>query len=234
MEIGSEVKLRRETERLQLLIADRPIIFEEFVRMFDEDDDVELVNGRVVTRMAAQLEHEDLFAWLFFILRGYVQAKDLGIILGSRTAVKIDGFNGRLPDLVFVDKERMNIVREDGIYGAPDLVIEIRSPTDRPSRCIALEADYCRLGVSEIWFIDPKLQEVRVLRKGRKGYHEEVVKVGILRSTMVQGFWLLVDWLWQKPRPKETDVLAKIFGQGSVSPSLKRGKKQMPFEVFGK
>ncbi len=44
-------------------VGARPITFDEFLEMFGEDDDVELVNGVGVQRMAAQLDHEKLFAW---------------------------------------------------------------------------------------------------------------------------------------------------------------------------
>jgi hypothetical protein len=80
----SMLTLNLETEVQEFLTADRPITFEEFLQLFGEDDLVELVNGRVVSRMAAKTPHEDLFGWLYFVLRGYVAARDLGIVLGSR------------------------------------------------------------------------------------------------------------------------------------------------------
>ncbi len=209
----TNIALRHETERLELLVADHPLTFEQFVELFGEDDDVELVNGRAVNKMAAKTPHERLQVWLLTILNAYVVERDLGVVLGSRTLVKIDGFNGRLPDLLFVRKDRMDIVKENGIYGAPDLVLEIRSPGDRPSRWVELEADYRSLGVPEIWFIDPQGKKVRVLRKEGEGYRTEIVKRGFLRSKSVSGFWLRVDWLWQSLRPKETEVLAELLGQ---------------------
>jgi hypothetical protein len=55
----------REERTLFLPLTLRPMTFEEFVRLFGEDDDVELVDGMVVQRVAAKDIHEELFRWLF-------------------------------------------------------------------------------------------------------------------------------------------------------------------------
>jgi Uma2 family endonuclease len=183
------------------------------VRLFGEDDDIELVDGMVVQRVAARDIHEDLQGWLSFVLRGYAEAKGLGIVRGSRTAVKITEHRGRLPDIVFVRKENAHIVQEDGIFGTPDLVVEIWSPGDRLSDMLAKEADYKSIGVLEIWFVDQQRRQVRVLRKGKEGYEERVMKRGVLRSEVVEGFWVNVEWLFKKPLPNVIDALQKILGR---------------------
>jgi Uma2 family endonuclease len=208
----SVLTLYPETETQEVLLADRPITFEEFLQLFGEDDLVELVNGRVVSKMAAKTPHEDLQACLLSVLRVYVSIRDLGIVLGSRTPVRIDGYNGRLPDIVFVRKERLHIVTEDAIVEAPDLVIEIRSPGDRRSRVIGLIADYMRIGVFEIWLVDPQGKVLRVFWREEEGYKDFEFRRGIFRSRAVEGFWLKVEWLWSPKRPKEHQALAKLLG----------------------
>jgi Uma2 family endonuclease len=202
----------REERTLFLPLTLRPMTFEEFVRLFGEDDDVELVDGMVVQRVAARDIHEDLQGWLLLIMRGYVSAKGLGIVRGSRTAVKITEHRGRLPDIVFVRKENAQIVQEDGIFGTPDLVVEIWSPGDRLSDMLAKEADYKSIGVLEIWFVDQQRRQVRVLRKGKEGYEEKVMKKGVLRSEIVEGFWVKVEWLFKKPLPNELETLQRLLG----------------------
>jgi Uma2 family endonuclease len=203
----------REERTLFLPLTLRPMTFEEFVRLFGEDDDVELVDGMVVQRMAAKDIHEDLFRWLFVLLTDYAEIKGLGIVRGSRTAVKITEHRGRLPDIVFVRKENSSIVQEEGIFGTPDLVIEIWSPGDKPSEMLAKEADYRSIGVPEIWFIDQQRKQVRVLRKGDKGYEERLMRKGVLRSEVVEGFWINVEWLFKRPLPNVIDALQKILGR---------------------
>jgi Uma2 family endonuclease len=213
----SVTALQERKEERTVLLPPRCITFDEFVDMFGEDDDVELIDGVVIRRMAAQGPHETLFGWLYVVLWEYTETKDLGQIYGSRTAVEIHKFRGRLPDLLFVRRRRRSIVRRKGVYGAPDLIVEIISPNDRPSDIVALESDYCNLGVGEIWFIDQPHDRVRVLRKGRKSYIEEELTEGILRSKVVEGFWLDVDWLFQTPRPKVRDVLKQLLEENDKS-----------------
>lgn len=206
-------ELREVKESRIALVPPRPITFDEFVEMFNEDDDVELIDGFVMKRMAAQLEHEILFGWLMSLIGGYVEATGQGIVLGSRTAVQIHTYRGRLPDLLFVNWLRRAIVRQKGVYGAPDLVVEIISPTDRPSDIIALETDYRSIGVREIWIIDLPQKRVKVLRKRGKVYLEEVLTEGVLRSKVIKGFWLRVEWLFMAKRPKVLDVLNNLLSK---------------------
>src|SRR6185295_1603557 len=99
---------------------------------FGPKDDVELIDGVVVERSMVQLDHEKLVDWLRFVIGLYVRALRLGSLLGSRTAVEINRFRGRLPDLLFVRREREEIVQQKAVYGAPDLILEVISPGDRP------------------------------------------------------------------------------------------------------
>ena len=112
------ISLMRETNEVVegrvIRMAERPLTFEQFLDMAGEDDDLELVKGVLVERMAAQYPHERRFVWLLFLLNGYVRQRGLGVVLGSRMAVEIDAFAGRLPDLLFVraDRRRGNADRQ--------------------------------------------------------------------------------------------------------------------------
>jgi Uma2 family endonuclease len=209
----SLAELRQVRERWIALVPPRPLTFDEFVAMFNEDDDVELVDGMVIQRMAAELEHEDLFGWLNRLVGMYVEVLGLGIVLGSRTAVRIHAYRARLPDLLFVRLSRRSIVRQKGVYGTPDLVIEILSPTDRPSDIFARELDYRSIGVREIWFVDLPNKRVRILRKRGKSYREEVLTEGVAKSSVLKGFWVRVEWLFSPHRPKAIEVLRQLLGR---------------------
>jgi Uma2 family endonuclease len=192
--------------------SDRPIRFDAFLQM-SGDSNLELVNGVMVEKMAVQLTHEKLFTWLLTLLNLYTRRTKAGIVLGSRTAVEISAFGGRLPDILFVRQDRLDIVREKAVFGAPDLVIEIVSPNDRPSDIIALETDYRLIGVPEIWFIDPQKQYVRILRKREEDYIDEVLTAGRLSSEAVVGFHIEVEWLLREPRPDEFDTLTQLLSE---------------------
>ena len=197
--------------------GERPISFTAFLDLA-EGDALELVDGVLVETKVVQLTHEKLFAWLSRVLGLYVSERSLGIVLGSRTAVEISRYGGRLPDIVFVRHERLEIVREKAIYGPPDLVIELVSPSDRPSDLIALETDYRSLGVAEIVFIDQQKRRVRILRQREQDYVEAVQETGEFRPETVEGFDLQMEWIFNEPRPSELGIVTALLSR-SAHPS---------------
>jgi len=204
-------EIRQQVEGRVVHFAERPIPFPAFLEL-SVDQHVELVGGVMVEKMAAQLEHEKLFAWLDRVVGTYVSHRKLGIVLGSRTAVEISAYGGRLPDLLFVRSERLEIVRDRAVYGAPDLVIEIVSPNDRPSELIALETEYRGLGVPEILFLDLPRRRVRVLRRRETGEYEEEVRTdGSVRLEAVDGIALSLTALLDEPRPDEFATVSALL-----------------------
>lgn len=205
--------LQPTTEERMVYVPPRPITFPEFLELFNEKDDVELIDGVVVPRMAAQLDHEKLYGWLFRFIGSYIEETDLGILLGSRTPVLITLFRGRMPDLLFVRKDRMDIVEQKSVNGPPDLIIELVSPNDRPSDFVALEADYYSIGVPEVVFVDQHKQQIRVLRQEAEGesYKENVYGLGeTLTFAALDTLTIPTDWLLVEPRPNTRTALQAI------------------------
>jgi len=146
--------------------------------------------------------------WLAGIVRPYVDAKRLGYVSGSRSAVKINEFRSRLPDMIFIRHERAHIITEPIIVEAPDWVLEIRSKTNNPAEWRALEVDYRSIGVLELWLVDPQARVVRVVRRGESGHTVFEQAEGRLESTAISGFWLEAPWLFfDTPRPSVIEVL---------------------------
>jgi len=206
------LEIRPATERIDRTVyhADRLIDFDTWLEIAQTLDS-ELVQGVIIHRMSAQYPHEWLFMWLSKILGNFADAKELGKVLGSRTAVKINAINGRLPDLLFVRADNEAIIQNDAIRGVPDLVIEIVSPNDRPSDLFALEADYRGLGVPEIVFIDPRKNWVRYLRKADTDYDESFLTDGQLTFACLPGFAIEVEWIFADPKPNAFTICQQLL-----------------------
>jgi len=206
-------KLQRLQECTEVLVDTAPITFEQYLDLFGKEDDYELIDGVAVERMAVQLDHERLFAWLITLLTLYTEQRRLGIVLGSRSAVRISEFRGRLPDLLFVRAERMDIVQQRAIYGAPDLIIEIISPSDRRSDILQREADYRTIGVQEMWFMERPRGRVRVVRKEDDHYTEGEWREGEVECAVLSPLRLRVEWLLGDERPHVHEVLQRVQTQ---------------------
>lgn len=210
----AELLLENETEQIVegsvLHIAERPIPFDRFLEMA-EGRWLELVDGMVVEKPMIQLDHERCTRWLYQVMGLYVQKRQLGEMLSSRIMVRTAGFGGRMPDLLFVKQENSAIVQQKAVYGAPDLIVEVVSPHDRPSALQKLETDYHQLGVPELVFVHLKKQELRHLLRTDDGYTQTVLTSGPLTFVALPDLTLAVEWILREPRPDVVDTLAALF-----------------------
>ena len=106
--------------------------------------------------------HQKVSSNLGFILREYVRRNNLEVVVLAPMDVVLSEVNVVQPDILFVSNERRGIITEPNISGAPDLVVEVLSPStaDR-DRGLKLEL-YTRFGVREYWIIDPDERTVQV------------------------------------------------------------------------
>ena len=110
----------------------------------------------------------------------------------------LDDENGVQPDLVYVSRGRLDIISRRGIEGAPDLVVEILSPSTRArDRGIKLRR-YAAAGVPHYWIVDPCSRELEARRLTERGY-ELSGKLGpgsVFRSELFPDLEIPIDELW--------------------------------------
>ena len=123
---------------------------------------MELVYGFVREPAMPNYQHQWIATRLLALLYGHVQARGVGEVLSPMDVV-LDEAAALVvqPDIVFVSRDRLGIIR-DRIWGPPDLVVEILSPsTARWDRTIKL-GWYRRYGVRECWLVDVRNQSVEI------------------------------------------------------------------------
>jgi len=114
-------------------------------------------------------------------------ADDAGIVLTAPVDVRFAPRQVAVPDLLFVARDRLHIVGPKAIEAAPDIVVEILSPSTR-NRDRGRKMDlYARFVVREYWLIDPEARSVAVfaLRDGR--YEPLPQEGGVARSEVLPG-----------------------------------------------
>ncbi|MCM3472198.1 MULTISPECIES: Uma2 family endonuclease [Brevibacillus] len=97
------------------------------------------------------------FANLLTDLHVYAKENKMGKVL-QRTAVFLDNRSTVLvPDILFVTKERSEIIKDNGIYGSPDFIAEIFTGSLRNYERLMIKKKeiYAEVGVKELWIADP-------------------------------------------------------------------------------
>ena len=137
--------------------------------LYDLPDDgrhrYELVRGVLVVSEPPGFTHGDLSVQIASLLRAYVQPRKLGKVVGEVGYVLERGPDTvRGPDVSFVRRERVPTgpAADKFVEGAPDLVVEIRSPSDRPGEIADKVAGYLARGASFVWGVDPRRRVVMV------------------------------------------------------------------------
>ena len=184
---------------------------EGFEAWCDEDVRAEYVDGEVIVMPPALPAHERIFNFLDRILGFYVEQKNLGEVLGSQVQVRLRVGLRRVPDLVFIARERLGAIGERHIEGAPDVAVEIVSEDSVQRDWEQKPAEYEAAGVPEYWIIDPRTQQAAFYRLTEAGHYEPIPEAGgIFRSATIPDFWLRVEWLWSEPRPPVLEVLREL------------------------
>ena len=130
----------------------------------DDENRYELIDGELYMAPAPTWEHQESIANLVSTLRDFVRANGLGRVVPSPVDVYLSNEDVFQPDIVFVSVERLDIIHSSGVHGAPDLVVEMLSPsTERRDLTIKRER-YEMFGVREYWLADTIGKTITVLR----------------------------------------------------------------------
>jgi Uma2 family endonuclease len=111
--------------------------------------------------------HQDIVLNLAEILRTFLRTHPIGKVYISPIDVYLDEHNVVQPDVVFVSNERQEILTDDGMHGAPDLTIEVISPSNAQLDKTAKRRVYARHGVKELWLVDPTLRQIHLYNFAR-------------------------------------------------------------------
>lgn len=192
--------------------------YEEFVARVDEGAHAEWADGEATIFMSPKERHQALVFFLSLLIGNFVLWLDRGVVRTAPYEMRIrpDGA-AREPDLLFVAREHLGQITDDGLTGPADLIIEVVSEEsfkrDRDTKFYEYEAG----GVPEYWFLDPRPRKERAefYRLGEDGRYLPILPDarGRYHSVALPGFWIDPAWLWQTPSPNPLLLLAEIAPQ---------------------
>jgi Uma2 family endonuclease len=136
-------------------------------------------------------------------IESYVRTHRLGVALGAPFDVILRRQDPAVvvqPDFLFVARAHMDRMQESGLFGPPDLVVEVVSPSNARHDSIKKRQLYADHGVQEYWLVLPEVEQVEVLRReGGPGFgRPTVVEAGdVLTTPLLPGFELAVADLFE-------------------------------------
>ena len=145
----------RSSFESELLTAD------DLLRIHLPDKSAELVRGALIVREPPSTEHGRIQSNLSYFVTRHVRENRLGLVFGQDTGFMIQSNPDtvRGADVAFLRHERATGLPRRGYAAlAPDLVVEILSPDDRPAAYLAKVAEWLGAGTALVWVIDPQRQ----------------------------------------------------------------------------
>ena len=156
----------------------------------DEGAPYQLIDGELVMSPAPTFLHQ-LVVWrLGTDLFNFVEKHHLGLVVGAPVDVYFSDTETYQPDLIFISKERLHIVAEQKVMGAPDLVVEVLSPATGYYDLTKKRRIYESSGVKEYWIVDPTEKTVEVFTNVENTFEavEKASQQASVQSRLLDGF----------------------------------------------
>ena len=156
----------------------------------------EQINGKVVAMSPAASNHNRISGNLYHIFSNYLRGKTC-VPYGDNEAVYLTPEDTFIPDFMIVcDRSK---IKHNGVYGPPDLVVEILSPSTAKNDRIYKKEIYAKCGVLEYWIISPAEKSVEVyLNTGSEFVLHEV-------------YHAYTDWMLESMREEERKAIVTHF-----------------------
>jgi Uma2 family endonuclease len=132
----------------------------EVFEMLPEGTLAEVINNVIYMSPAPSFPHQDVCTQLASLIRLHSSAENLGKCIASPIDVYFDDKNIFQPDIIFISNENMNIVKDEKVKGAPDLIVEVLSPGNKKHDTERKRPVYEKHGVKEFFIVDPRNKEV--------------------------------------------------------------------------
>ena len=136
----------------------------EVFRFLPEGTLVQLINNQLFLYSSHTDEHQSIVGKISVQLGNFVEKSNNGRLLLGPFDVYLNNRNAFQPDFLFAFTENLHKIKQDGFYGAPDLIIEVLENSTWRLDKEDKRDEYERSGVSEYWMVDPT-------DKSTEGFH---------------------------------------------------------------
>lgn len=161
----------------------------------------QLIGGDLIKEPSPVPYHQMVSIRIVFELVKFVEERNLGVVLDAPMDVYLSDTEVYQPDIMFISKDRMNIIGEKNIEAAPDLVVEILSPSSAYYDLRHKMHVYETSGVREYWVVDPIEKSVEIYQNinGEFKLFNKALSSGLIRSALLEGFTVELEKVLRPP-----------------------------------
>jgi Uma2 family endonuclease len=141
------------------------LTYEDYALLPDDGLRHEIIDGEHYVNPAPNTKHQIVSFNIAFALRAHVKPRGLGSVFIAPYDVVLSDVDVVQPDVVFVSTAQMSRITDANLQGAPDLAVEVLSPSNRNYDAVVKRERYDALGVGEYWIVDPERETVKVYRR---------------------------------------------------------------------
>lgn len=158
----------------------------DIYRSLPEGTRCEVIFNELSMSPAPTTDHQILLMTLSGLLFMHLKRDDRGQALPGPVDVYLENLHSAIqPDLIFILNENKHIIKKDGVYGAPDLAIEILS-TNHLHDTVKKKALYQQAGIKEYFIIDQVDKSVSLfVLDQNKEYQLAYTEKGLLKSAVL-------------------------------------------------
>lgn len=179
-------------EAFREIVLLRPLTAEDLKAFPHDGNRYEIIGGQLIVSPSPNSRHQRVSFELSGALYVFLKQTGLGQGFSAPADVHISSTDVVQPDVFVVLRERDDIIQVRGIFGAPDLVVEILSPSSMETDFLRKSRLYEQYGVREYWIVDPEREivSVQTLDGDRFVITGEYGRNDHMQSTVLDGFEL--------------------------------------------
>jgi Uma2 family endonuclease len=162
---------------------------------------VQIIQNQLFIMASPNFDHQEISMELSSVMHVFCKAHKIGKIVTAPLDIQFDEDNLFQPDIIFIAVSRYHIVENKKVKDAPNLVVEIWSPSNIKKEREMKRKTYQNKGVTEYWQIFPKKQEVKIEVLDEEGKYElfsEAKQKGTVHSKVLNGFEIEINTLFQE------------------------------------
>ena len=152
------------------------LTYQDYLQLPDDGQRYEIIDGELYVSPAPSMKHQRVSTRLTFVLTGHTLPGGLGQVFSAPFDVRLADPSTVQPDIVYVSRAHGDIITPQNARGAPDLVVEIISPSSTQMDLEIKRDLYARHGVKYYWVAHPLEEWLRAYELGADGQYELVAE----------------------------------------------------------